>query len=159
MLGLFGTSIIGTNHLTGPRSDSEDKTARFVRHDLVRGKPVLQDLGNDAGTRQFDFFFDETFCNPQAELRKIDLAFQGRVPMRLFFDLTGFEIGVFLIERLRITRQQTTPSGRLTRVELEAELVESSFGGLGGLGGFGGLAGAAAGIARAIANPILRRRR
>ena len=78
------------------------------------------------------------FCNPQAELRKIDLAFQGRVPMRLFFDLTGFEIGVFLIERLRITRQQTTPSGRLTRVELEAELVESGFGGLGGLGGLAG---------------------
>ena len=117
---------------------------------------MLQDLGNDAGARQLDFFFDETFCNPQAELRKIDLAFHGRVPMRLFFDLTGFEIGVFLIERLRITRQQTTPSGRLTRVELEAELVESAFG---GLGGFGGLAGAAAGIARAIANPILRRGR
>lgn len=150
MLGLFGTSIIGTDHLTGPKADSEDKTARFARHDLVRGKPALQDLGNDAGTKQLNFFFDETFCNPEAELRRLDLAFQGRVPMRLFFDLTGFEVGTFLIERLRIKREQTSPSGRLVRVDIEVELVESAF-------GVGGLLGAAAGIARAITNPVLRR--
>lgn len=150
MLGLFGTSIIGTDPLTGPTSDSEDKAARFARHDLVRGKPALQDLGNDAGTKRLGFFFDETFCDPQAELRKIDLAFQGRVPMRLFFDLRGFELGLFLIERLRIERQKTTPSGRVVRIELEVELIESA-------AGLGGLPGAAAGIARAIANPILRR--
>lgn len=150
MLGLFGTSIIGTDHLTGPTSDSEAKTARFARHDLVRGKPAIQDLGNDAGTKSLRFFFDETFCNPQAELRKIDLAFQGRVPMRLFFDLAGFDIGVFLIESLRIERQKTTRSGRLVRVDIEVELLEASL-------GLGGLLGAAAGIARAIANPALRR--
>lgn len=150
MLGLFGTSLIGTDHLTGPTSDDEDKTARFARHDLVRGKPALQDLGNDAGAKQLSFFFDETFCDPQAELRKIDLAFQGRVPMRLFFDLVGFEIGVFLIERLRIKRQKTSPSGRVVRIELEVDLVESAT-------SLGGLLGAAAGIARAITNPILRR--
>ena len=116
MLGLFGTSVIGTDHLTGPKSDTEEKTARFARHDLVRGKPAIQDLGNDAGTKTLNFFFDEIFCNPEAELRKIDLAFQGRVPMQLFFDLTGFEVGNFLIERLRIERKKTSASGRLTRV-------------------------------------------
>ena len=150
MLGLFGTSIIGTDHLTGPTRDTEAKAARFARHDLVRGKPVLQDLGNDAHTRQLGFFFDETFCDPQAELRKINLAFQGRVPMRLFFDLRGFEIGVFLIERLRIKHQKTAPSGRVVRIELEVELIESA-------ASIGGLLGGAADIARAIANPTLRR--
>lgn len=150
MLGLFGTSIIGTDHLTGPTGDSEEKTARFARHDLLRGKPALQDLGNDAGVVQLKFFFDETFCNPESELRKIDLAFQARVPMRLFFDLTGFQVGVFLIERLRIDRQKTTPSGRLVRVDLEAELIESAF-------GTGTLQAAAAGIRRALANPVVRR--
>lgn len=150
MLGLFGTSVIGTDHLTGPTSDSEDKAARFARHSLVRGKPALQDLDNDAGAKQLRFFFDETFCDPEFELRNIDLAFQGREPMKLFLDLLGFEIGVFLIERLRIKRKKTSPSGRLVRVEVEVELVESDI-------SFGGLLGAAAGIARAIANPILRR--
>lgn len=150
MLGLFGTSIIGTGHLTGPTSDSEEKAARFVRHDLVRGTPALQDLGNDANVKKLKFFFDEAFCNPEAELRKIDLAFEGRVPMRLFFDLVGFEVGVFLIERLRIERQQTSPSGRLVRVELEVELIESSM-------SLGGLLGAAAGVVRALVNPLVRR--
>ncbi len=151
MLGLFGTSVIGTDHLTGPKSDSEEKAARFARHELVRGKPALQDLGNEAGTKQLKFFFDETFCHPEKELRKIDLAFKARLPMKLFFDLIGFEVGMFLIERLRIERKQTSPSGRLVRVELEVELVESA-------ASLGGLLGAAAGMARAIRNPLLRRR-
>jgi hypothetical protein len=150
MLGLLGTTIIGTDHLTGPTSDSEGTSARFARHDLVRGKPVLQDLGNDASNKQLSFFFDETFCDPQAELRKIDLAFQGRVPMRLFFDLRGFDVGVFLIERLQIKRQKTAPSGRVVRIELEVALVES-------VASRGRPLGAAADVARAIANPIVRR--
>lgn len=150
MLGLLGTSIIGTDHLTGPTSDREEKSARFARHELVRGKPNLQDLGNDAATRKLRFFFDETFCNPEVELRKIELAFQGRVPLRLFFDLNGFDIGMFLIERLRIKHQKTTPHGRLVRVDLDVELVESAI-------NLGGLLGIAAGIARAVSNPILRR--
>ena len=55
-----------------------------------------------------------------------------------------------LIERLRIARKKTSRSGRLVRVELEVELVESAV-------GIGSLLGSAAGLARAIANPILRR--
>jgi hypothetical protein len=150
MLGLFGTSVIGTDHLTGPTSDTETKSARFVRHDLLRGKPAIQDLGNDAGTKKLSFFFDEIFCDPEAELRKIDLAFQGRVPMRLFFDLVGFEIGVFLIESLSIKHKKTTPNGRVVRIELQVEMIESVI-------SPSGLLGAAAGIARAALNPILRR--
>ncbi|MGH1577702.1 phage tail protein [Planktotalea sp.] len=150
MLGLFGTSVIGTDHLTGPTSDSEEKSARFVRHDVLRGKPILQDLGNDAGTKQLEFHFDEVFCDPEAELRKIDLAFQARVPMRLFFDLLGFELGVFQIERMRIKRKKTTAAGRVVRIDLEVELLESSI-------GFGGLLGVAAGIGRAISSPFLKR--
>ncbi len=150
MLGLFGTSIIGTNHLTGPISDDEDKSARFARHDLVRGKPVLQDLGNDAGTKRLAFFFDEVFCNPEKELRKIEVAFKARIPMRLMFDLIGFELSVFSIERLSIKRQKTSPSGRLVRVELQVDLIESEL-------GLGDVLGAAAGIGRAILNPLLKR--
>ncbi|MGR3760885.1 phage tail protein [Roseobacteraceae bacterium NS-SX3] len=150
MLGLLGTSVIGTNHLTGPTGASEERAARFPRHELVRGKPALQDLGNEAGIRRLTFFFDETFCDPQRELRKIDLAFRGRVPVRLFFDLAGFEVGMFLIERLIIENRKTAPGGRVVRIELEAELVESA-------APLGSALGAVAGVLRAIANPALRR--
>lgn len=150
MLGLFGNTIIGTDHLTGPTADTESKSARLARHAVLRGRPVLQDLGNDAGTKQMRFFFDETFCDPETELRKIELAFQARVPMRLFFDLKGFEIGTYIIERLRIQRQKTTPKGRLVRVEIEVELIENAV-------RLGGLVDAAAGAVRAALNPALRR--
>lgn len=150
MLGLFGSSIIGVDHLTGATSDAETKSARLARHKLLRGRPVLQDLGNDAGTKQLKFFFDETFCDTEAELRKITLAFEARVPMRLFFDLQGFEVGVYLIERLRIERKKTTPRGRLTRAEIEVDLIENKL-------QIGGAVGAAVGTVRSAVNPFLRR--
>lgn len=150
MLGLFGTSIIGTNHLTGPIADTESKSARFARHEPVRGKPVFQDLGDDANTKQLNFFFDEVFCNPEVELGKINLAYKTRIPMRLFIDLVGFEVNVFLIERLRVTTKKTTPSGRVVRVELQVDLIESTL-------DVTGLRNAAAGLARAIRNPFIRR--
>lgn len=151
MLGLLGKSLIGTDHLTGPTGDEEERAARFARHELVRGKPALQDLGNDAATKRLSFFFDETFCDPEAELRKLDLAFKARVPMQLFLDLTGFQVGVFLIERLRITTQKTTASGKAVRIELEAELIESAL-------SLGGVIGRAIRTARTLTNPLLRRR-
>lgn len=150
MLGLFGTSIIGTNHLTGPTAATEEKAARFARHDLVQGKPVLQDLGNEAGTKVLNFFFDETFCEPEVEIRKIDAAFKARVPLKLYLDLIGFEVGVFLIERLHIETQQTTRTGRVVRAELEVELIEYD-------GSLNRIVGAAVGLARAIGNPFVRR--
>ncbi|WP_037309108.1 hypothetical protein [Ruegeria halocynthiae] len=83
MLGLFGNSVIGTDHLTGPTADAEAKSARFARQTPLRGLSVLQDLGNDNGTKQLRFFFDETFCDVESEKAKIETAFQARVPMRL----------------------------------------------------------------------------
>ncbi|WP_170433027.1 phage tail protein [Ruegeria arenilitoris] len=150
MLGLFGDSVIGTDHLTGPTSDTEVKAARFARHTPLRGQSILQDLGNDNGTKRLRFFFDETFCDAESEKARIEAAFQARVPMRLFFDLQGFEVGVYIIERLRIRNLKTTPKGRLVRAELEVELIESPV-------STGGVLDAVAGAARAALNPALRR--
>lgn len=150
MLGLFGGSVIGVNHLTGAVSDEEEAAVRLVRHEPVRGKPILQDLGDDAGTRSLSFFFDETFCDPEVELAKIEAAFKARVPMELFFDLLGFQISAWVIERRRINRKKTSATGRLVRVEVEVDLVESA-------GSVGGILGGAAERARAALNPGLRR--
>lgn len=150
MLGLFGESVICTNALTGPSGSSEERKARFARHDVVRGKPVLQDLGNDNGRKTLDFFFDETFCDVEAEKRKIEAAFQARLPMRLYFDLIGFEISTYLIERLKVTSKKTSSTGRLVRCDIQVELTEAAL--------FAGGVGIAGSFARAILSPTLRRR-
>lgn len=150
MLGLFGDLVIGTDHLTGPTADKETKSARFARHTPISGLSVLQDLGNDNGTKQLRFFFDETFCDVEEEKAKIEIAFQARVPMRLFFDLKGFEVGVYIIERLRIRHLKTSRIGRLVRAEMEVELIESPI-------STNGVLDAAASATRAALNPGLRR--
>ena len=150
MLGLLGTSLIGIDHLTGPISENEVKKARLQRHQLLRGKPAIQDLGNDAGARKLSFFFDETFCNPEKELGKINEAFQRRTPMKLYFDVAGLELGIFLIDQLSIDRQKTTSKGKLVRVKLDTNLIEQGLP-LGGVLSVPGI------INRAINNPFLRR--
>lgn len=149
MFGLLGDQVIGlTGHL-GPVEDGETLSMRLVRHELQRGKPILQDLGNDAGSRSLKFFFDETFCDPQAELAKLHSAFKGRKSLRLYFDQAGFKLSAYTIEKMTITRQKTTPRGRLVRVEIELEMVESATDlSLSNLFGT---------LASAVLNPFLRR--
>ena len=149
MLGRFGKSIIGINHLTGATSDEEEKSARFEQHKVVRGKPVIQDLGDEARTKRLSFFFDESFADVEKELGKIELAFATRIPMRLFVNLIGLEIGVFLIESLSIRRQKTDGGGRVVRAEIDVSLLESSIS-LGGITAPGL-------IGRAVFNPLLKR--
>ncbi|WP_282093035.1 phage tail protein [Epibacterium ulvae] len=150
MLGLFGEQLIGTDHLTGPIAANRDVSARLPRHTLINGKPILQDLGDDAGTQRLEFFFDESFCNPERELREIEAAFKSRLPMRLFFDLVGFELSVYVIERLSIVTKKTDGDGRATRIRLTVELIEHQ-------SSLQGVARAAAGRLRASTNPLLRR--
>jgi phage protein U len=151
MLGLLGTSVIGVDPLTGPTRDSEDVSARFARHDLVRGPASLQDLGNEAAQRQLRFFFDETFCEPEAELQNLRRAFEGRSRLRLLLDQNGFKSGVYLIERMRIERQKMSATGRMTRVDIEVELLETS-------SSLGAILEGAASLVRALNNPSLRRK-
>lgn len=148
MLGLFGIFIIGIDYLMGFISDDEDKMVCFVCYDLVCGKFVFQDLGDDVGIKQLSFFFDEIFCDLQVELCKIDLVFKGCVFMKLFFDFVGFEVGVFLIEWLCIKCQKILLLGCVVCIELEVELVESVI-------SFGGLLGVVVGIVCVISNLIL----
>lgn len=151
MLGLFGSSIIGIDPLTGPTGDDGSVSARLARHELVRGKPVLQDLGDDAATRRIRFFFDETFCVPEVELAALEAAFRARIPMRLFLDLGNFALGVFVIESLKVDRQKTSSFGRIVRAELTADLIETDVAAL------RAVTRAAASVARAIRNPLVQR--
>ncbi len=125
MFALLGQSLIGVNPLTAPQRDTLTRAARFVRHDVLRGPPVLQDLGHEAETRRLTFFFDEAFCDPQKELRQIEAAFEARMPMQLVHDAGEFQSGIFVIERLQIKRQKTDRAGRVVRVEIGVDLVES----------------------------------
>ena len=67
LLSYLGDIILGTfgsnDYLTGPTSDKLKHKNTWARHDVIRGKPVLQEIGQELDERTFGFFFDETFCN------------------------------------------------------------------------------------------------
>lgn len=146
LLGRFGSSPIEFDHLTGPTSDELDYEARFARHMPLRGESIIQDLGNNAPPRRLRFFFDESFCDPEQELAKLQDAFAARRALRLS---ARSNLGSFIIERMSVKRLKMSPHGRLVRVEINAELIRSKSTGLGlQLAGLG---------AAALSSPFVRR--
>ncbi|KQI68001.1 hypothetical protein AN189_13115 [Loktanella sp. 3ANDIMAR09] len=149
MLGLLGDTPIGFDPLTGPVGQSDTERARIVRHNPVRGTPILQDLGDDNRTRSLRFFLDETFCDVEAEINRLRSARQVRTVLQLFLSLGNLSVGGYLIEQMTIERRKTSPAGRIVRAEVSVDLVEASS----AISG----QGIAATFARALISPFVRR--
>ncbi|MEM8549132.1 MAG: phage tail protein [Pseudomonadota bacterium] len=131
----LGTIPIGTDIFTGPTGEGEAFEAPFPQHDVARGKPQIQDVGSDLDVRNMEFFFDEGFCDPQAERAKLFAAFLARTSLPLIRPGTPFSGTRYVIDRLSVKSLATTPSGRLVRCDAQMSLLEDplpgfSFGGL-----------------------------
>ena len=149
MLGLLGDTVIGLDHLTGPTGREDVERSRLVRHETVRGAPVLQDLGDDAEERSLDFFLDETFCDVDAEIARLRRARRSRSILSLIFG-ADLSVGSFRIEEIKVVTRKESPTGRTVRAEMSVELVRS---------GGGSLTGVATSLVAALASPFVRRGR
>lgn len=121
----FGSIPMGSNALTGPTGRTIARQNTFAQHDVTRGKPVLQDIGSELDTQSFDFFFSEEFCNPRAELAKLELAFAMKTALPLLFSSGGFTGKRYVVEALDITVTKTNRRGGITRVEATISLIEA----------------------------------
>lgn len=158
MISVFlGDIPMGSDDLTGPTAQSMSHKSTFATYDVARGKPVIQQVGEELDTQSFDFFFSEEFCDPQAELNKLKLAFSLRSPLPLLFASGGFIGQRYIVEALDVRVQKTNRSGRVVRVEASLKLIEAPVFDL--LRMLGGLARAAApGLARSASRNPTRRR-
>ncbi len=66
MIILFGSIPLGSNTLVGPTGQDIARQNTWAEHAVTRGKPVLQEIGSELDTQNFDFFFSEEFCSPGA---------------------------------------------------------------------------------------------
>lgn len=124
MIILFGTIPLGVDPLTGPVAHTIERTATFAQHDTTRGKPALQEIGDELDTQSFDFFFSEEFCDPAAELAKLEAAYALKSPLPLVLG-NGFYIGKrYVVEFLSIGIVKTNMSGSPVRVEASIGLLE-----------------------------------
>lgn len=115
----------GAGALTGPTALTEQYANSFARHDVLRGKPVLQFIGQDLDTREFSFFFDEGFCDPEAQWRLLLSAYATRVSLPLIA-AGPFDGRHFVVESLDRDILKTTRSGgRVVRLESTLSLLEA----------------------------------
>ncbi|MDR6952683.1 hypothetical protein J2X65_002042 [Ancylobacter sp. 3268] len=125
MFAFFGNIILGVTPLTGPKALNETFGNSYARHDVIRGKPVLQLIGEELDTREISFFFDETFCDPAAQWATLWAAYKIKAAMPLVTGVS-FDGRHFVIETLERDVLKTTRSGwRVVRLEATMSLVEA----------------------------------
>lgn len=152
MFAYLGDIQLGVSSvMTGPTGSEETLDNTFNEHAVVRGKPIPQDAGEELDRRSFDFFFDESFCNPQEEYFKLLSARSSRSAMALVMGNGSYLGKSYAVQSVTITHQKTTQSGQLVRLEASIELLEIPSGAL-SIGGIG-----VASIARALINPLIRK--
>ncbi|KAA6404496.1 phage tail protein [Candidatus Tokpelaia sp.] len=125
MLGSITLGVLGgLDYLTGPKSDRERFRNTYARHDVISGKPVLQEIGRELDERNMSFFFDETFCNPVAQWARLWAAYQMKMPLP-FVSQAGFAGMRYVVEGLEKDNQKTTRSGVIVRIEATMTLIEA----------------------------------
>lgn len=121
---LLGDIRIGDATWTGPTSAGEAKKAARPEHKVSRGKPVRQDMGDDLDTKKLEFFFDETFCDPQAELDRLMAAFDARRGLDYVGGDGSFTGVRWVIDAMDVKTLKTTPRGRPVRLKISLDMVE-----------------------------------
>lgn len=124
MYAFLGAIMFGVSPLTGPTAEGLRMRNTYARHDVIRGKPVLQVIGQELDERNISFFFDETFCVPELEWARLVSAYQTRTPAPLVY---GASYGGrrFVVETLEQEVQKTSRSGRIVRLASTMSLIEA----------------------------------
>ena len=124
LFALLGEIVIGDAVWTGPTAARETRKAALAELKVARGKPPIQDMGDDNDVKTLDFFFDETFCDPDVELSRLSAAFDMRAPLPLVAGDGSFNGVRWLIEEYSVDTLKTTPFGRPVRMKVSAKLRE-----------------------------------
>lgn len=125
MIALLGTIPLGISPLTGPVARQERKKATFAEHKVTRGKPPIQEIGEELDRQRFDFFFCETFCDPEAERARLDAAYATKTPMPLVLGDGGYAGLRYVVDGLDVKTVKTTAAGRAVRIEATIALLEN----------------------------------
>lgn len=158
MIVLFGSIPLGTDHLTGPVAHSVSRRATWAEHPVTRGKPVLQQIGDELDRQDFDFFFSEEFCDVSVELAKLETAYTLKTPLPLVSGAGGFSGLRYVVDALDYRIVQTSSRGAPVRVEASIALLENPVAG----GLFSLITSIAKGRAPAVSssapeNPVVRK--
>ena len=161
IFGWLGDIPLGSDVLTGPTGSDEQLDNTINEHPVVSGKPVPQRAGEELDRRRFTFFFDETFCDPEAEYAKLKAARSSGSILPLVFGNGGYGGEQYEVKSVRIRHRKTTASGRVVRIDASVDLLEVPRGAItlySAASGLSSLIGSGvAAVARAVINPLVRK--
>lgn len=108
-----------------PSFSGHNKSTSFnyVQHERIENKPLLQFLGKNLQEDELVLNFHKSFCTPEDEIKKLKTAADKAAPLK-FIKGNGEYVGVFVIERIRESMEQTNSKGDLISIQLEVTLKE-----------------------------------
>ena len=89
----------------------ETVSYNYVQHERIENKPVLQYVGKNLLEENIRLNFHRSFCVPEDELKNIIEVADKITPLK-FIKGNGEYIGVFVIEEIGKTTEQSNPNGQ-----------------------------------------------
>ena len=123
---LLGSFQLGTDSaITGPVSASTSQSTTIAIYAVNRGKPIPHVVGDELITKEFSFFFNETFCNVATNLARLETAFATKSPLALVIgNGLGFRGQRYIVAALDIEVLKTGSTGNPVSVEGRISLLE-----------------------------------
>lgn len=100
-----------------------NRATKYARHEVLDGKPRLQRTGDELDEITIELAFHDYYCNPEAELKRLDEARLSGRAMPLVWG-NGVVEGRFVVEKLRMTAQTADSTGKVTSLSATLSLLE-----------------------------------
>lgn len=100
-----------------------NRATKYARHEVLDGKPILQRTGDELDELTIELAFHDYYCDPEAELKRLDAARLAGRAMPLIWG-HGVVEGQFVIEKIRVTQQTATQYGKVTSLSASVSLLE-----------------------------------
>lgn len=102
---------------------NETISYNYAQHDRIENKPMLQYLGQNLREQNIKLNFHRTFCVPEEEILNLTDVADKATPLK-FIKGNGDYVGVFVIEEIGKTIEQTSPEGDLLSIQVDLKLKE-----------------------------------
>lgn len=102
---------------------TETVSYNYAQHDRIENKPILQFISKNLQEENIKLNFHRSFCIPEDELKNLVEVADAAIPLK-FIKGNGEYVGVFVIEEIGKTVEQTSAEGGLLSVQVDLRLRE-----------------------------------
>lgn len=102
---------------------TESESYNYAQHERIENKPLLQFIGKNLKEENIRLNFHSSFCVPEEEIKNLTQAADKATPLK-FIKGNGDYVGVFVIEEIGKTIEQTSAFGDLVSIQADLRLRE-----------------------------------